>query len=114
VLVDARLTQYDVDKIYVGQPVVLRFPSLDQRITPELKGEVQSISPDVIRDPVTGQPFYAMRVFALPGEMEKLPPGTRLVPGMPVEAFAQLGDRSVLSYLLHPVTEQLSRMFIEK
>jgi len=33
---------------------------------------------------------------------------------MPIEAFAQTGDRSVLSYLLHPVTEQLSRMFIEK
>ncbi|HWA17686.1 MAG TPA: HlyD family type I secretion periplasmic adaptor subunit [Devosia sp.] len=114
VLVDARLTQYDVDKIFAGQAVILRFPSLDQRVTPELKGEVVSVSPDVIRDPVTGQPFYAMRVTALPGEREKLPAGTRLVPGMPVEAFAQLGDRSVLSYLLHPVTEQLSRMFIEK
>jgi HlyD family secretion protein len=114
VLIDARLTQYDVDKIFAGQAVVLRFPSLDQRTTPELKGEVLSVSPDVIRDTVTGQPFYAMRVAALPGEMEKLPGGTRLVPGMPVEAFAQLGDRSVLSYLLHPITEQLSRMFIEK
>lgn len=114
VLVDARLTQFDVDKVSPGQAVVLRFPSLDQRVTPELKGVVKSISPDIIRDPVTGQPYYSMRVAALPGEAEKLPEGTRLIPGMPVEAFAQLGERSVLSYLLHPVTEQLSRMFIEK
>lgn len=113
-LVEARLSQFDIDKVSVGQKVVLRFSSLDQRTTPELDATVVSIAPDLIVDARTGEPYYTMRVSAQGVEAAKLPAGTRLIPGMPVEAFIQTGDRSVLSYLLHPITEQFSRTFIER
>jgi HlyD family secretion protein len=38
----------------------------------------------------------------------------KLTPGMPVEAFIQTGDRTMLSYLIKPLHEQLIRSFREK
>ena len=38
----------------------------------------------------------------------------RMVPGMPVEAFVQTGDRTMISYLVKPLHDQLMRMFREK
>jgi HlyD family secretion protein len=38
----------------------------------------------------------------------------RLTPGMPVEAFIQTGERTMLSYLVKPLHDQLKRAFREK
>ncbi len=40
--------------------------------------------------------------------------GAKLIPGMPVEAFVQTGDRTMLSYLTKPLSDQLMRAFREK
>jgi HlyD family secretion protein len=37
--------------------------------------------------------------------------GLKLLPGMPLEAFIQTGDRTVLSYLMKPMTDQIARSF---
>ena len=37
--------------------------------------------------------------------------GLKLLPGMPVEAFIQTGERTVLSYLTKPFTDQAARSF---
>ena len=38
----------------------------------------------------------------------------KLVPGMPVEAFVQTGERTVISYLMKPLHDQLMRSFRER
>ena len=38
----------------------------------------------------------------------------KLVPGMPVEAFIQTGDRTVVSYLVKPIADHFERAFREK
>jgi HlyD family secretion protein len=38
----------------------------------------------------------------------------KLTPGMPVEAFIQTGNRTMLSYLVKPLHDQLKRAFREK
>jgi HlyD family secretion protein len=38
----------------------------------------------------------------------------KLLPGMPVEAFVQTGDRRMLSYLMKPLNDQFVRAFREK
>jgi HlyD family secretion protein len=37
----------------------------------------------------------------------------KLVPGMPVEAFVNTGDRTVMSYLMKPLSDQINRAFRE-
>ncbi len=53
-----------------------------------------------------------MRVALDAGEVTRLG-GRRLVAGMPVEAFISTSERSMLSYLLKPLTDQASRAFRE-
>jgi len=36
------------------------------------------------------------------------------VPGMPVDAFVQTGERTVISYLMKPLSDQIVRAFREK
>ncbi len=112
-IVEARVGPLDVDKLAVGQGVVLRLSGFDARTTPELSANVERVSPDLTRDPVTGEPYYAVKVRIGDGELSKLSEGQRLVPGMPAEAFIQTGERSVLSYLIHPLVEQINRTFRE-
>ena len=40
--------------------------------------------------------------------------GLKLVPGMPVEAFIRTDERTMLSYLFKPLTDQARRAFREK
>jgi HlyD family secretion protein len=40
--------------------------------------------------------------------------GLRIVPGMPVESFIQTSPRTVMSFLVKPLHDQISRAFREK
>lgn len=112
-IINVRTSPMDVDKISVDQPVTIRLSSFDQRSTPELFAKVASISPDLTEDPITRQSYYTTAVSIPEAELARLNAKVKLIPGMPVEAFIKTEDRSVLSYLLHPFTEQLPRVFRE-
>jgi HlyD family secretion protein len=47
------------------------------------------------------------------GETDKLPAGTTLIPGMPVEAYLRTGDRSPLAYLVKPLTDYFNKALRE-
>ena len=111
--VEAKVNPQDIDKLQVGQKTLLRFSAFNQRTTPELNGLVSRVSPDVTTDQRTGQSYYTIRVSMSPGEIARLGE-VRLIPGMPVEAFVQTGDRTMLSYLMKPLSDQLMRAFREK
>ncbi|WP_035983596.1 HlyD family type I secretion periplasmic adaptor subunit [Bradyrhizobium sp. STM 3843] len=111
--VEAKVNPQDIDKLQVGQKTLLRLSAFNQRTTPELNGVVSRVSPDVTTDQRTGQSYYTIRVSMPPEEIARLG-DVKLIPGMPVEAFVQTGDRTVLSYLMKPLSDQLMRAFREK
>lgn len=113
IVVDARVSPMDVDKVAERQEVVLHLSSLDARITPELVASVRAISPATSVDPTTGASFYTVRISVEREQLARLPDGTRLVPGMPAEAFIETGDRTVLSYLMKPLLDQVMHTFRE-
>ena len=112
-MIAAQVLPTNVDEIFVGQEVNLRLSSLDQRTTPELKGRVMLISADAIDDKNTGARYFRAEITLSPGEVERLPEGTQLLPGMPVDAFIKTGDRSPLTYLLKPVTDYFVKSWRE-
>ena len=97
----------------IGQKTLLRLSAFNQRTTPELNGVVSRVSPDTTTDQRTGQSYYTIRVSMPPAEVARLG-DVKLIPGMPVEAFVQTGDRTMLSYLAKPLHDQLMRAFREK
>ncbi|HXL31267.1 MAG TPA: HlyD family type I secretion periplasmic adaptor subunit [Bradyrhizobium sp.] len=111
--VEAKVNPQDIDKLQIGQRTLLRLSAFNQRTTPELNGVVTRVSPDVTTDQRTGQSYYTIRV-SMPSEEIKRLGDAKLIPGMPVEAFVQTGDRTMLSYLIKPLSDQLMRAFREK
>lgn len=112
-VIAAQVEPIHIDQIVVGQQVNLRMSALDQRTTPELIGQVMQISADAIENEATGVPFFRAEIALNPGELEKLPEGTILLPGMPVEAFIRTGDRSPMAYLIKPMADYFARAFRE-
>ncbi len=111
--VEAKVNPRDIDQVQVGQAAVLRFDAFNSRTTPEINGTVTRVSADTTTDQRTGQSFYTTRISMTKEELARLG-DVKLIPGMPVEAFVQTGDRTVLSYLIKPLQDQFSRAFREK
>ena len=112
-VVDARVEPMHVDQVWNGQEAVLRFSAFNARVTPEIFGTVQRVSPDVIQDEATKQVFYKAEVALNEGELAKLE-GQELVPGMPVEVFIQTGERTPLNYMVKPITDYFNRAMREE
>lgn len=112
-IVEARIQPQDIDQLYVGQKALLRFSAFNQRTTPELNGSVSMLSADVSQDPKTGLSFFIVRLSVSPAEIDRLQ-GLKLLAGMPVETFIQTVPRTMLSYMVRPFSDQMSRAFREK
>ncbi|MEQ9258307.1 MAG: HlyD family type I secretion periplasmic adaptor subunit [Roseovarius sp.] len=110
-VVAAEVDPMDVDKLYPGQPALLRLPGLDLRKTPELPGTVRWISADVFSDSATRRSFYRVELELAVAARETLPPGARLMPGMPVEALIRTKDHTPLAYFSKPLTDYFARAF---
>lgn len=111
-VVEAQIDPSQVDRVHPEQEAVLRFTSLGQRTTPEYIGSVETVSPDVVVDQRTGVGYYVARVKIPAVALTEL--GEKMVPGMPVEVFISTGERTVLSYLIKPLGDQIMHSFREK
>lgn len=109
--VDMRVSPLEISKLRVGQGAEVRMLNFDAQTTPNLEGRIDSISPDLVRDPATGVQYYSVRVDIADTERDKLPGGAALVPGMPAESFFQTGERTVWSYLVAPIQDRLNHTF---
>lgn len=112
-LVEVKVQPQDIDNVRIGQKAILRFPAFNMRITPEIDGEVGRVSADVSQDQKSGFTFYTARIRISPEQKERLG-GLQLIPGMPVEAYVKIRDRSVLSYLMKPLSDQVSKAWRER
>ncbi|MFZ1952583.1 MAG: HlyD family type I secretion periplasmic adaptor subunit, partial [Pseudolabrys sp.] len=112
-LVEAKVNPHDIDQVQVGQSAVLRFSAFNLRTTPEINGTITRISADTTTDQRTGQNYYTTRIAMTKDEIARLG-DVKLIPGMPVEAFVQTGERTVMSYLIKPLQDQFMRTFREK
>jgi HlyD family secretion protein len=112
-VIAAQVMPIHIDEMYVGQDVILRFSALDSRATPELMGRVTQISADAFQNEATMTSYYRAEIVLNEGESAKLPPGTTLIPGMPVEAFITTQDRTPIAYLVTPFTDYFVKAFRE-
>jgi HlyD family secretion protein len=110
---EVRVAPRDIDQVAPRQSATLRFPTFNQRTTPEIKGTVKLVAADVMENERTGNPYYVVRVGIAPEEIARLR-GMRLIPGMPVDVFIRTSERTMLSYLLKPLDDQVRRAFREK
>ncbi|ASM75199.1 MULTISPECIES: HlyD family type I secretion periplasmic adaptor subunit [Roseobacteraceae] len=110
---EVRVEPADIDQIHLRQKTVLRLSAFNQRTTPELNGRVSRIAADLTKDEATGLSYYRVWIALPPEEMARLE-DLALMPGMPAEAFIQTGERTALSYVFKPLSDQINRAFREE
>ena len=108
-IVTTQVPATDIDRFFIGQPVTLRLSAFDRRQTPELTGTVSLLSADAFQDDRSGLSHYRAEVQLNAAEAQNLTATLTLLPGMPVEVFAQTGARSPIRYLTKPFTDYFTR-----
>jgi HlyD family secretion protein len=111
--IEAKLPPQEVDHVHKGQRAYIRFSAFNQRTTPQLEGVVSYVSADLNHDRQKNSnsaAYYTVRA-TLPASERRRLGGLELVSGMPVEVFLQTGSRTMMSYLLKPISDQLLRTF---
>ena len=111
-VIEARVSPLDIDRVALNQDVSIRFPSFSGRTTPVLDGRVFTISADSQVDQVTGASYYEARIEIIPESLKYLE-SQILVQGMPADAFISTGSRTLLQYLFKPLSDGLARSLIE-
>lgn len=109
-VVDALIPPSRIDDVRPGQPVSIRFPAFDAGTTPACQGTVRRVSADLIKDQQRQLSYFSARV-SVENKADCLTDAKVLKPGMPAEVHISTGQRSVWSYLLKPLTDQMSRAF---
>ena len=113
-IIRARIRPIDIDQVFVGQQAAVRFAAFPVRSSPEWTGRVEWVSADALADPQTGVSYYeadlAIEPLSNGAEADETLP---LVPGMPVEIHISTGSRTVMSYLVKPVTDFFNRSLRE-
>jgi len=112
-IIQAMFQPQDIDVVHEGQKAEIRFPAFHSRTLPTMEGTIETLSHDRMMDEASKQPYYlgtiAISKADIPDDYR-----ARLRPGMPAEIIVAAGERTVLSYLVSPLSSSIRKTFIEQ
>lgn len=112
-ILEARVPPNLIDKVHAGLAVDTRFSAFANSPALVVQGKVDSISADLLTDPQINQSYFLARVSITPEGMKQL--GNRqMQAGMPAEIIVKTGERSLLTYLLHPLVKRVAASMKEE
>lgn len=112
-LLETKVEPHLIDRLKPGLIADVRFTAFAHSPQLVVDGEVVSISHDLLVDQHTGAGYYLARVRITEHGMTKLGK-RRLQPGMPAEVIVKTGERSMLKYLLSPLTKRMAASLKEE
>ena len=114
-LLDARIPTHVIDRIKVGDVTEVRFSAFANAPQLVVLGRLVSLSADAVTEhlPTGSMSYFLGRVELTPDGKKAL--GDRVLqPGMSAEVLVKTGERSLLTYLLHPLTKRIAAAMIEE
>lgn len=112
-VLETRIEPHLIDKVRAGLLTDVRFTAFSHAPQLVVEGEVISISGDLLHDQQSGVSYYLARIGVTPQGMEVLGK-RRMQPGMPAEVIIKTGERSLLTYLLSPLTKRMAASMKEE
>jgi HlyD family type I secretion membrane fusion protein len=113
-IVSAMIKPEDIDDVRAGMPAKVRLSGVNQRWVEPLDATVQVVSADRITNEKTGIAYFRVDLRVDPKELANLKRGLQITPGMPAQAQIVTGERTVMSYLISPITDTLQDAFREE
>jgi HlyD family secretion protein len=112
-IIDARVDPSDIDVVRPGLEAQVRLTAYTQRNFIPLKGEVVSVSADRLVDDKTGIAYFRARVV-IKDDLARVLRETPMYPGMQAEVMIVTGARTMLEYIMKPMSDSFNRAFREK
>jgi membrane fusion protein, protease secretion system len=112
-VVEAQVPVHLSDGLVTGLTAQVRFTSRDQRLTKPADGKVVYVAADRSADIQTPDGWYLVRVAVTPQALQEAGVAS-LQPGMPAQVMVATGQRSMLAYLLDPLTKRLNGVLAER
>ena len=110
-IIEARVSPFDIDRVQTGQSAEVRFAVFKDAYL--VTGELTKLSADRLIDSSTNTPYFAAGVAIEQGDFERFYNGARLVPGMPAEVLIKTGERTFIDYILSPLKRTFSTSLLE-
>jgi len=112
-IIQSEIRPLDIEAVHRGLPAEVRLTAYKQRRTPSVHGTVTYVSADRIVNERNGQSYYRANIEIDSGELVRLQ-NVRLYPGMPALVLIKTGERTLMQYLLDPISDSFARAFREK
>ncbi|MDP2621020.1 MAG: HlyD family type I secretion periplasmic adaptor subunit [Hyphomicrobiales bacterium] len=111
-LIEARVPPEDIDSVKVGQTAAVSLSALNRRTTPVVNAQVTYVSADRLVDENTQQPYYLarLRLVELAGTGIDQ---ADLYPGMQVDTYIRISERTFVDYLVRPIRDSFRKAFRE-
>jgi HlyD family type I secretion membrane fusion protein len=112
-VIRAKVSPLDVDRVAPGMPAELRFPSFRYFGSAVIRGTLKAVSRDRLLEPDNQTAYFAAEVTV---DRAKLPPdiADKLSAGMPADVIIPTGERTVMTYLLAPILERFNTSMRER
>lgn len=113
-LIEARIRPEDIASVRIGQEAQIGITAFDPSIYGRLEGRVTSVSPDAVNDPDTQESYYQVQIRT-ENRALRTPGGAavQIGPGMVADVSLRGDDRTILQYLLTPLTRLRERAMRE-
>ena len=112
-VLEVKIQPIDIDVVRPDLLATIRFVAYKQRTTPVVEGRVTRVSADAVTEERTGFTYFLATIEVGADQLARVP-NVKLYPGMPVEAAIVTGSRTMLAFLLQPLTDSFFRAFREE
>lgn len=113
-VLEAKVPPHLIDKVQAGLPVDVRFTAFAHSPQLVVPGKVESVSGDLLSEPQNPMATYFLARVSVTPEGMKILGKRQMQPGMPAEMVIKTGERTMLTYLLHPLTKRLAASMKEE
>jgi len=112
-IVEARILPSDVGNVHIGQTANVKIDSYNASRFGSINGTVKQISATTYLDE-RGNPYYRSEITLEKSWVGDNPDFMKIIPGMTVQANIETGEKSILDYLLRPISRGFHNAFSER
>ncbi|WP_442678976.1 HlyD family type I secretion periplasmic adaptor subunit [Sphingomonas sp. ASY06-1R] len=115
-VLNAKVRPNDIADVRVGMPARITLTAFNARTTPQIDGHVTLVSADATVDDqaASREMYYAVQIKVDPGQLARIGNGVHMTPGMQAQVNIVTGSRTIMDYLLGPMTEAMRTALREK
>ena len=112
-IIESRIMPDDVGHVHIGQSADVKIDSYDSSRFGSIDGTVKQISATTYLDE-KNNPYYRAEITLNQTWVGNNPEIMKIIPGMTVQANIETGSKSILAYLLRPISRGFNNAFSER